>query len=192
MTSVVFHDLPPEETYRQIVAALLSLQCTSQHVFGRIHADMQEKRGQVPTLHITACTPSQGKIYITMLTCSVMQSGWLLSCSAWRPSRRSSPACAAGSGRSPRCPAPRIPPRTSCTAGSRCSLPATLDRPVTVRCLLSGSAAVRLCGNTWGPVRRNLAVVCPRPTRQVALSRSAACCLHSLACLSARAATVER
>jgi hypothetical protein len=54
MTSVVFHDLPPEETYRQIVAALLSLQRSSQHVFGRIHADVQEKRGPVPALSFTA------------------------------------------------------------------------------------------------------------------------------------------
>lgn len=54
MTSVVFHDLPPEETYRQVVAALLSLQRSSQRVFGRIYADVQEKRGQFPALCFAA------------------------------------------------------------------------------------------------------------------------------------------
>lgn len=45
MVFVVLHDLPPDETYRQVVAALLSLQHTAESVFGKVHSDVQQKRG---------------------------------------------------------------------------------------------------------------------------------------------------
>ena len=45
MAHVVFHDLPPEDTYCQIVDALQALHTTAEAIFSKVQEDVQEKRG---------------------------------------------------------------------------------------------------------------------------------------------------
>ena len=45
MAQVVFHDLPPEDTYRQIIDALQALHTTAEAIFTRVQEDVRGKRG---------------------------------------------------------------------------------------------------------------------------------------------------
>ncbi len=58
MAQVVFHDLPPEDTYRQIIDALQALHTSAETVFTTVREDVQGKRGwamQLYYMHVSSC-----------------------------------------------------------------------------------------------------------------------------------------